>query len=114
MRTNEERIAEMHARAKELNRQKRTHRVRILQSAFAAACFAAVILMAVYMPKTVTLLTDSAAASSEDMQASIFIRSGAIGYVVIAVIAFLLGMTVTVFCFCLKKWQEEKEQEEDL
>ena len=31
--------------------------------------------------------------------------------IVIAIIAFLLGITVTIFCFYLKKWQEEKEQE---
>ena len=111
MLTNKERIAAMHMRAKELNSQRWTRRIRLLQSAFSTFCFAVVILIAAYMPRIVPSQMSPADGSSEDMHASLFAGSGALGYIVIAIIAFLLGITVTIFCFYLKKWQEEKEQE---
>ena len=114
MRTNEERIERLHARVEELNQQKRTRHVRVLQSVCAAACFAAVILLAVCMPQIAPAQVDPAAGSPGDMHASMFAAGGALGYVMIAVVAFLLGIAVTVFCFRLKRWQKEKEQEEDL
>ena len=111
MRTTEERIAAMHERAKEINRQKRTHRVRILQTVSIAACFAVVILMAVFMPNSASLAIPPGSTSNtslSDMHASIFSENGAMSYVVIAIVAFLLGAAVTVFCFRLKKWQDQK------
>ena len=50
MRTNEERIAAMHKRAAELEKEKRQRRVLIIQAVSAAACFAAVIALAFFMP----------------------------------------------------------------
>lgn len=112
MRTNEERIAAMHVRAAELNTQKRANHVRILQSAGAAVSFAAVILLALSMPNISAFGPGSAAGSPNDMHASIFGESSALGYVVISVIAFLLGTAVTIFCFRLKRWQDEKGEKD--
>ena len=36
-----------------------------------------------------------------------------LGFLVIALIAFVLGVAVTVFCFRLKKWNDEKDKEDD-
>ena len=47
------------------------------------------------------------------MSASIFSGSGYLGYIVIGIVAFLLGCAVTVFCFRLRKWQKDKENEDD-
>lgn len=111
MRTNEERIAEMHKRAAELEKQKRAGRVRIIQALSVAACFVAAILMAVYVPGVSAKLVPETAPGS--MNASIFAGGNALGYIVIAVIAFLLGTAVTIFCFRLKKWQDENDREKD-
>ena len=46
------------------------------------------------------------------MNASIFSDSGVSGYLVIAILAFLLGITVTVFCFRLKKYMDGKGPED--
>jgi hypothetical protein len=35
------------------------------------------------------------------------------GYIVIAVIAFALGVCVTAFCFRLKRWKDLKNEEEE-
>lgn len=36
-----------------------------------------------------------------------------LSFLVIASIAFVLGVAVTVFCFRLKKWNDEKDKEDD-
>ena len=119
MRTNEERIAALHRRAAELERQKaRRRRVFAAQAAAAAACLALAVILAV-------LIRGAAAGEAAsgypltDMNASLFGSSTVLGTVVIAVLAFLLGASVTVFCFLLKKWsdhrtEEEKEDEEGI
>ena len=106
MRTNEERIAALHARAAELEQEKREQRVRILQAVSVTVCFAAVILLALLMPGFSQ--TFGPGNSQGSMRASIFSESSALGYVVIGILAFLLGAAVTIFCFRLKKWQKDK------
>lgn len=112
MLTNEERIVAMHARAAELNRQNRMRRTRIVQSVSTAASLAAVILLAIFMPQTEAFKVAVSGNTSENMQGSLFSGGGEMGYVVIAVIAFLLGVTVTVFSFRFKKYQESKDDSE--
>jgi hypothetical protein len=48
------------------------------------------------------------------MYASMFGNSNALGLIVIAIIAFLLGVSVAIFCFRLKDWKERKDEEETL
>lgn len=115
MRTNEERIQAMHTRATELDRQRRVRQVRIMQSAGAVVSFAAVIMIALFMPKLPAVGTGSPedpAVPTGGMSASIFGDSAALGYIVIALIAFLLGVALTIFCFRLRQWQEHKDKEE--
>ncbi|MBE6045397.1 MAG: hypothetical protein E7221_01705 [Clostridiales bacterium] len=107
MRTNEERIAAMHARANELNREERVRKVRIMQSAGAAIAVAATIMLAVFLPKINEFEPDTVVGSG-DMHASILNDSGSTGYVVIAIIAFLFGVAATMFCYRVREWQERK------
>lgn len=113
MRTDKERIAALHARADELNKRKREHGVRIIQAVSVVLVIATVVLLAVFMPQAV--LPESSSGLPGNMQASIFADRGTLGYVVIAVIAFILGSAVTIFCFRLKKWKDTKAErwEED-
>lgn len=109
MRTNEERIAAMHRRAAELEKEKGQRRGRILQAVSVAACFATVIVLAAFMPGFSQALVSGESQGS--MSASIFSESSVLGFIVIGILAFLLGAAVTIFCFRLKKWQDGKEQE---
>lgn len=101
MRTNEERLAALHKRADEIENTYRIRRNTILQVASLAAGLVLVILMALAMPRYVGLIDSETA--SNIMSASIFSDSWVIGYIVIAVIAFLLGISVTIFAFRLKR-----------
>lgn len=107
MLTNEERIAKMHARATEIKKEKHERNTRIIQSASFAFCFCAVIALAVYVYSIRDRIVSTAVTDS--MSASIFSGSSMLSFIVIAVIAFLLGVSVTVFCFWLKKAGDEKD-----
>ena len=111
MRTNEERIAALHARAAELEKEKREQRVRILQVISAAASFAAVIVLAFLMPGFAESFAGGSPQNS--MSASMLSGSSALGYIVIGIMAFMLGVSVTIFCFRLKKWQDDKDQQSE-
>ncbi len=114
MRTNEERIAAMHQRAVEVKREQRGRRVRIVQTVSAAASFACVVLLAMFMPHLDSSGSGADAMPAANMNASIFGQSVALSYIVIAIIAFFLGTFATVFCFYLRKWQKLKEEEDIL
>ena len=110
MRTNEERIAAVHARAAELKRKSGRTRIRIAGGVSAACSLAVLVLLSVRIPAVSGSLP--AGSAGPGMSASIFTGSGALGYLVIAVTAFLLGASVTMFCFCLRRRQEKKDGEE--
>ena len=112
MRTDEERIAALHERAVVIEREKRNRRVFAGQTLSAAACFVFVIALAIVMPDMVSAITPAAVSGS--MSASIFSGSGALGIIVTGVVSFALGVAVTIFCFRLKKWKDEKDRESEI
>ena len=109
MRTNEERITALHERAGKLSRERRRRQFAAVCAASAAVCIGLLIGLACLIPKTVENPTVEYAKNS--LNASIFSGSNMLGFIVIVILAFLLGITVTVFCFRLKKWMDKKPPE---
>jgi len=112
MRTTEERIIAMHQRAAQLERDRRNRMVRTVQAAGALACLLIIVLTAAAMPGLSWSLYVQTI--SNGMSASIFSGSSILGFLLIGIVAFLLGAAFTIFCFHLKKWQHEKDSENDL
>ncbi|MCR5035588.1 MAG: hypothetical protein K6B42_09280 [Clostridia bacterium] len=108
MRTNEERIAAMHARAAELNRTQRARKVRIMQVSGALFACAATIMLAIFIPH----IEDYEQVPYSESTGSVFADSGSLGYIVVAIIAFLLGTALTMFCYRLREWRDRKDKEE--
>ena len=111
MRTNEERIRAMHRRAGELQSRTRDRRVKYMMILSAAAVFAAVIMLSVFLSN----FSENVIRNGEfmtGMTASIFSGNRVAGYFAIAITAFLLGVAFTIFCFCLKRWKENENQRE--
>lgn len=102
MRTNEERIAAVKSRAAQLERQKRL-------LALACASLAVIVGAALALPHLQTRWRGAAYQTT----ASIFADSAAAGYVLIALLAFALGVCVTVLCFRLRVFHEESEEDSD-
>ena len=104
MRTNEERIAAMHERASQLEYENRKRMSGYAQIAAVSLSLAAILLLAFLMPSYAGLTMSEAIPTG--MHASIFSGSNSLDYIVVSIVAFILGIAVTIFCFYMKKWQE--------
>ncbi len=110
MRTNEERIAALHSRTVQLRQEQENRRFAAYCAAGMAVCASILVCAALLISRASSLSFSDTAA--EWMNASIFSDSKSLGYITIAILAFLLGITVTVFCFRLKKWMDRKERKD--
>ena len=109
MRTNDERITALYRRAAQLDHERKNRSFILVCTLSAAVCIAVLVGIASLIPRAAENAFDSTAV--EGMNASIFAGSSILGYIVIAILAFILGITVTVFCFLLKKRKDEKDRE---
>ena len=109
MRTTDERLAAAMRRAEEIERQERRRRGKIAVLACSAACLAVIVSLALAMPG----ITEgfSGAALGGGMAASIF-SGQSLGYLVVGLLAFALGVCVTVLCVRLRRHEREEESEE--
>ena len=110
MRTNEERIAAMHERAGQLEKEKRRKKTRLAGMLGIVVCLALAVVLAVLISGTEVIVSPETGSGS--MTASIFSGSGALKSIVIGIIAFLLGVSATVFCFRLKKRSDRRDNED--
>jgi len=95
MRDTEERMAQMKRRVDALEKNRR----RRIAAASAAACLLVVLGVSLAMPAWVERMP--AAARPNGTAASLFAGNSALGYLVIGILAFLLGVSVTILCFRL-------------
>ena len=51
--------------------------------------------------------------SEERVAANIFAENGVLGYIVVALVALVLGVLVTLFCFRLKRHMEKEGKSDD-
>ena len=109
MRSHEQRVAETKRRIAEIERKTRRRRSNGILLAAAAACFALIVGVSLAMPGLAAQLPADGYAGSE-MAAGIFHGSAALGYIVIGLLAFLLGVCVTVLCFRLHQMKREDDQ----
>ncbi|MBE7004859.1 MAG: DUF4179 domain-containing protein [Ruminococcaceae bacterium] len=109
MRNTDERLAAVRDRVAELDRQSRRMRDRYLAAASVAACLLAIVTLSSYMPgwAETSAHTESSGMASA---ASLFAENGALGYLVIGILAFVLGVSVTVLCFRLRKSARDKDE----
>lgn len=111
MLTDEERIKAMHERAHDINRKKQKRKVAAAGILSTAFCLMIVITTALFMPKFNDV--NVSGSDSASMNASIFSGTAALGYIVIGILAFILGVAVTIFCFRFKKKQDDNDRTKD-
>ena len=107
MRTTAERLAAAKQRARELERQRR--RARGILGAGTAACLAIIVSLALAMPGITEGFSDTALGGG--MAASIF-SGRSLGYLVVGLLAFALGVCVTVLCIRLRGHEGDSADEE--
>ena len=109
MRSHEERVAETKRRIAARQREKRLRRNTITIASAVAACLALLIGASLAMPGIAASI-QTGNYSGLETAASIFHGGAALGYIVIGLLAFLLGVCVTVLCFRLRQMSREDNQ----
>lgn len=112
MRSTDERVAAVERRVKELARQKKQRQSRYIGLSAAAACLLIVVGMGAAMPGIMAGLSQGGYANT-GMMASIFYEGGALGYVLIGLLAFALGVCLTVFCVLLRRRSQQAKEDDD-
>ena len=109
MRSHEERIADTKRRIAKIEQDKRRRRNTITMASAVAACLALLVGASLAMPGIAANL-QTGDYSGFETAASIFRGGAALGYIVIGLLAFLLGVCVTVLCFRLRQMSREDDQ----
>ena len=112
MRSHEERVAAVRQRMAQIERQKRQRGNRLLALSSVAACLAVIVGVSFAMPGISEKLI-AGDYSGYETAAGIFSGSAAAGYIIIGLLAFVLGVCVTVLCFKLKAFQKKDEETGD-
>ena len=108
MRSLEERVVETKRRIDKIERAKRRRRNTITMASAVAACLALLIGASLAMPGIAASI-QTGDYSGFETAASIFHGAAALGYIVIGLLAFLLGVCVTVLCFRLRQMNREDD-----
>ena len=112
MRSYEERVAETKRRIAARQREKRLRRNTVTMASAVAACLALLVGVCLAMPGIAASI-QTGDYSGFETAASIFHGGVALGYIVIGLLAFLLGVCVTVLCFRLRQMDREDGQNEE-
>ena len=110
MRSHEERVAEAKRRIAAGEQENRRQRDRRTVALAAAACLALLVGASLTMPGIAARIQINDYAGFETA-ASIFHGGAALGYIVIGLLAFLLGVCVTVLCFRLRQMHREDRRD---
>ena len=112
MRSHEERLAETKRRIAKIEQEKRRRRNVITMASAVAACLALLVGASLAMPGIAASI-QTGEYSGFETAASIFHGGAALGYIVIGLLAFLLGVCVTVLCFRLRQMNREDGQDKE-
>ena len=112
MRSHEERVAETKRRIAKIEREKRRRRNTITMASAVAACLVLLIGASLAMPGIAANIQTGDYAGFETA-ASMYGGGAALGYIVIGLLAFLLGVCVTVLCFRMRQMNREDGQNEE-
>ena len=112
MRSHEERVADVKQRIAAKERKNTLRRNKITVASTLAACIALIVGCACVMP-AFAARSQAGSYSGFETAGSIFHSSAALGYIVIGLLAFLLGVCVTVLCFRLRQMDREDTRDEE-
>lgn len=103
MRNTDERVALVQLRLKEIRQKKRLRQVQAIGAFSITACLLVIIGISTAMPQMVAEMGEIMGGAV----ASIFVESGKTGYIFVGVLAFALGVCVTLLSFRLRHKGEE-------
>ena len=111
MRTSKERARLIHRRTAEIKQERRIKRQRRLDAACMAVCLLLVIGIGAMMPGLMRGAADGSIVHPSGT-ASLLGSHAALGYIIMGLLAFLLGVCVTVLLYRLHRRYERQKQED--
>ena len=111
MRSHEERVVETKRRIAKIEREKRLRRDKITMISAVAACLALLIGASLAMPGIAANI-QTGNYSGFETAATILGGGTTLGYMVIGLLAFILGVCVTILCFSIRQLNKEEQTEE--
>ena len=112
MLSHEERVAETKRRIAKIERERRLRHNTITMASAVAACLALLIGASLAMPGIAANI-QTGNYSGFETAASMYGGGAALGYIVIGLLAFLLGVCVTVLCFRIQQLSRENAQDKE-
>ena len=116
MRTNEERAALVRQRAETIKEEQRRkkHKIRmtVLGGVSLAACLCLLVAMGSAMPRIISGFGEGPVSHTSGA-ASLLAGSETLGYVIVAIFAFLLGICVTLLLHVIHRRQQRQRHEPD-
>ena len=112
MRSHEERVTEAKRRIAKIEWDKRLRRNTVTMASSVAACLVLLVGASLAMPGIAANI-QIGDYSGFETAASIFHGGAALGYIVIGLLAFLLGVCVTALCFRIRQINREDEQDRE-
>ena len=112
MRSNQERVAEVKRRVALREQQRQRQRNHLILLSATAASLAMIVGLSCLMPGIMNRIT---CGEYDDfaLAANIFGAGAVLGYAVIALLAFVLGVCVAVLCYRIGRFQENHNDHDD-
>ncbi len=107
MRTEGERIELIHRRTAEIKEENRKKRQRIMGISCFAVCMLVIIGLGIMMPGLMQNAATSTTVAHNSGAASLIGSSSALGYIMVGILSFVLGVAVTISLFYLRKKEEK-------
>ncbi len=111
MRSHEQRVAETKRRIAKIEREKRLRRNTIVMASAVAACLVLLIGASLAMPGIAAKI-QAGDYSGFETSATMYGGGAALGYIVIGLLAFLLGVCLTILCFRLRQLHRQDKESE--
>lgn len=111
MRTTEERTRLIHERTAALRKEKQKQKQRMIDVAATAACLVLVIGLGLYMPGLMGTVSKVGVMHVSGAASMIGEHAG-LGYIVIGIGSFLLGMCLTILLYRLHLKHDQEQQED--
>lgn len=110
MRTSEERARLIRKRTAELKRAQQRRKQRVRDCVCVAACLLLVVGLGVWMPERLSSPVSHSPAGTASLMGS----HGALSYIVMGLLCFLLGVCVTVLLYRMRNRTKQKEDDDEL
>lgn len=110
MRTNEERIGLVRKRTAELKQKKQQKKRRVLNAVCVAACMIFIVGIGALMPTLMSGVAEGGVIHTLGV-ASLIAENAALGYILMGLLAFFLGVCVTVLLYRLRRRNERRHKE---